>query len=533
MGKRKILKRLEGEFGAVPNVHYFAGDMEKIAAYYDYRRDNKLDEFMLDETTWYDLGMDDLFRRINPGLTTSGEQYLYYTLRHPAISKEDYDRRRALLAAMEDNPALRLKLQYILAKLGKCRNVVLNTAFHPEFRGFGRLILYAVLCLLLTAAMIGTLFSPMAFLPAFALLSVNVLVHNRGTNSSQRNFDTVNYALSMILALKRIRGVRDQNIDALSARAYGSLDRFRSAIRMGSVATSSGNSIADFVRSAFLLDLVAYEFLKNKLWRNHDDLFAVHELLGRLDAAIAVASFKKSLDRRCEPELDFSGGTPAFLDAAGIAHPMMGNPVRNDLAASSPVLITGSNASGKSTYLKAAALCAILAQSICVTTAKRWRASAFRIFSSMAVTDNLSAGESYFIVEIKSLKRVLDVAENGTAVANRPILAVIDEVLRGTNTVERIAASAEILHAFHDDDILCLAATHDIELCALLRGKYGLFHFEETVGGGEITFDYKLKQGPAKSRNAIELLRLMGFDEALVQKAHERADHYLDTGVWS
>ncbi len=87
MGKRKILRRLERDFGRVPDVHYFTGDMENIASYYDYRRGNGPDDFLLDETTWYDLEMDDIFRRLNPGLTTSGEQYLYYMLRHPAVTK--------------------------------------------------------------------------------------------------------------------------------------------------------------------------------------------------------------------------------------------------------------------------------------------------------------------------------------------------------------------------------------------------------------------------------------------------------------
>ena len=528
MGKRKILKRLGRDFGGVPDVHYFAGDMENVASYYDYRRDNGLDDFLLDETTWYDLDMDALFRRINPGLTTSGEQYLYYTLRHPATTKEDYDGRRALISTMEHEPALRLKLQYILYRLGRSRNAAIGQAFNPERRGRGWLALFAGLSLLLLVSIIiATFFYKMAVLPAVALCVINIAVHSARVNTLGRDFETVNYSFAMLSALNKIRRLKAPALDAPLSRAYDSLDRFRSALRMGSIPTVSVSDISQVAVNVFLLDLIAYEFLKSKLYRNHGDLFTIHEHLGKLDTAIAAASFKKSLSLRCAPELDFAGGAPGFIDAAGIAHPMLQSPVLNDLKASEPVLITGSNASGKSTYLKAAALCAILAQSLCVTTAKRWRASAFRIFTSMALSDNLSAGESYFIVEIKSLKRIVDAADG-----RGPVLAVIDEVLRGTNTVERIAASAEVLTAMADDGTLCLAATHDVELCALLGGRYCLFHFEETVGGGEITFDYRLKPGPAGSRNAIELLRLMGFDNELVRNAHARADHYMSTGVW-
>ena len=529
MGKRKILKRLERAFGKTPDVHYFAGDMENIAAYYDYRRDNRLDDFLLDETTWYDLDMDAVFRRINQGLTTSGEQYLYYTLRHPAVSEADYRQRRALLAAMEDDPALRLKLQYILSSLGKSRHAVMSQAFNPERRGRGWLALFACLSLLLLASVIvATFVNQMAVLPAVAFAVINTALHSFRVNKLGRDFDTVNYSFSMLIALNKIRKLKAPVLDGLLARAFDSLTRLKSALRMGSIPVFSANDISQVVLSLFLLDLIAYEFLKNKFFSNHGDLFTIHEHLGRIDTAIATASFKKSLKLYCEPELDFSGNAPAYINAADIAHPLIVNPVLNALVLAKPALITGSNASGKSTYLKAAALCAILAQSLCVVTAKSWRASAFRIYTSMALADSLSAGESYFIVEIKSLKRIIDAVN-----AAEPVLAVIDEVLRGTNTVERVAASAEVLRALSDGGCLCLAATHDIELCPLLESRYRLCHFEETVSDGEITFDYRLKPGPAGSRNAIELLRLMGFDDDIVSKAHRRADNYLRTGVWS
>ena len=113
------------------------------------------------------------------------------------------------------------------------------------------------------------------------------------------------------------------------------------------------------------------------------------------------------------------------------------------------------------------------------------------------------------------------------------MLCAIDEVLRGTNTIERVAASAEILKALERPGTLCLIATHDAELCALSGGRYQLTHFEETVSDTEISFDYKLKPGPAETRNAIHLLKLMGFDDTIVKAAHHQADEYVRTGKWN
>jgi DNA mismatch repair ATPase MutS len=110
---------------------------------------------------------------------------------------------------------------------------------------------------------------------------------------------------------------------------------------------------------------------------------------------------------------------------------------------------------------------------------------------------------------------------------------VIDEVLRGTNTVERIAASSELLKHLDTEKTLCLAATHDVELCALLDGQYRSLHFEESVTeDGEVLFDYKLKDGPATTRNAIKLLGSMGFDKSLVERANEKAERYTAEGKW-
>ena len=295
----------------------------------------------------------------------------------------------------------------------------------------------------------------------------------------------------------------------------------------GGLSAASDGAVGDVLLSATLLDLITYEFLKNKLGRQHKDVFCIHEHLGRVDAATAVASWRASLPAFALPELDFTGTSGAYLEAEALVHPLLTDAVPNDLLADKPILITGSNASGKSTFLKTAALAALLAQSVCTAPAKSYRASAFRLYSSMALRDDLAAGESYYIVETRSLKRILDAAR-----LPGPLLCVVDEVLRGTNTVERIAASCELLGALAATGALCLAATHDIELCSLLSGVYRPVHFEEQVGEKEMLFDYRLREGPATSRNAIALLRLMGFDASLVENAHARADRYLETGLW-
>jgi DNA mismatch repair ATPase MutS len=332
----------------------------------------------------------------------------------------------------------------------------------------------------------------------------------------------------MLFALRRLQKLGNTALDSKLTAAYHSLVRLRWVMRTGGASVIAGDPIGELVCSLSLIDLITYEFIKNRLGRLHRDIFTVHEHLGKIDAAIAAASFRKSFTGYSVPDIDFGENKPAFIEISGMIHPMLRNPVPNDLHTNRPLLITGSNASGKSTFLKTTAVCAVMAQSLCTAPASGYRASAFRIFTSMALSDDLMSGDSYYISEIKSIKRVMDAVKNGI-----PVLCLIDEVLRGTNTVERIAASSEILESLFEKGALCIAATHDIELCTMLGGRYDLYHFEETVDEREMNFDYIIRKGPAMSRNAIRLLKLMGFSERFVEAAEKKATTYLETGMWN
>jgi DNA mismatch repair ATPase MutS len=109
---------------------------------------------------------------------------------------------------------------------------------------------------------------------------------------------------------------------------------------------------------------------------------------------------------------------------------------------------------------------------------------------------------------------------------------LFDEVLRGTNTIERIAASSQVLLQFAGQNCICIAATHDIELTFILEESYRNVHFQETITNNEILFDYRVRDGRATSRNAIKLLQLMGFGAAIVEEAEKRADGFLNRGNW-
>ena len=208
-------------------------------------------------------------------------------------------------------------------------------------------------------------------------------------------------------------------------------------------------------------------------------------------------------------------------------HPLLKAPVANSVETERPILITGSNASGKSTFLKMTALNALFAQTVNTVCAGSIRMPFYRIYSSMMLTDSLETNESYYMVEIRSIKRIMDAAEGEPRA-----LCFVDEVLRGTNTVERIAASSQILKSLAEQHVMAFAATHDIELTDMLANHFDNYHFEEEIVDGSIHFSYKLLDGKAHTRNAIRLLSIMGYDESVIESAEQTAEHFMEEGTW-
>ena len=283
----------------------------------------------------------------------------------------------------------------------------------------------------------------------------------------------------------------------------------------------------DYIKMLTHIDLIQFNKMLHVVQKNKKEIFALVEDIGYLDAVISICYFRAALPWYSVPQLAEGMEAPFYIKQG--YHPAITNPVPNSFVQNRGMLITGSNASGKSTFLKMTAINAILAQTIHTCAAKEYSGNYFRIFSSMALRDNLDNGESYYIVEIKALKRIMDAA----AVRTTPLLCFVDEVLRGTNTVERIAASVQILQQLSQKGIRCFAATHDIELTHLLEHCYDNFHFEEEVKDGDVLFSYHLLKGRAHTRNAIKLLEIIGFSKEIIQRADELAGSFLKSGEWS
>jgi DNA mismatch repair ATPase MutS len=293
--------------------------------------------------------------------------------------------------------------------------------------------------------------------------------------------------------------------------------------------SSLGVAVGDFVGAvyeylnlALLLDGTGIYFGTRDLGKAGPSLARVVAAAGDVDAAVAIASYRAGRDDWTRPEFRPDPGT---TELTGLRHPLIDHAVANSLAlkAGQGLLVTGSNMSGKSTFLRTVGANAVLAQTINTCLAQEYRAPVFHVRSCIGRTDDLLSGTSYYLAEVEAL---LDLVRASTSEA--PHLFLLDEVFRGTNAVERIAAGQAVLTQLLDGDgprrpHLVLAATHDLELVELTSGRFAACHFGDAIGADGLTFSHRLQPGPSTSRNAIALLRLHGAPDALVNRAMSTA----------
>lgn len=529
--RRLLRDRLKREWGDTPNEEYTAEKMESIKLFYRSRQDIRLD---VDDITWNDLDMDEIYMEMNNTASSIGEEYLYSLLRKPCFDEAELKERSRLMNYFNDHESERLQLQTRLHNMGKIKHISVYEYINrlEAQKTESNLIHFFLDCAILIS--IGLIFVIPGLGGVLTLLFFIInIFHYYSCKAKIENYLLVfSYIFRLLdsskalirMELPEIRTYMDRLKEDI--RHFGKIQRGRFLLTSKSGSGDILEIILDNLRMLFHLDLIKYNSMLGFFKKNREVLNRIYETIGYLDSMIAAASFRNLIYYYCEPELIKSG--KPMISVTELYHPLLEDPVPNSITAQQSVLITGSNASGKSTFIKTLAVNAILSQTIYTATAKSYKGSYFQIYSSMALRDNIFSSESYYIVEIKSLKRILDSANDEV-----PTLCFIDEVLRGTNTLERIAASSRILFSLASKNALVFAATHDIELTHILESTYANYHFQERIEDQQIIFDYQLYQGKAVSKNAIRLLEMLGYPSEIIDGAEQAAQKFLTTGEWS
>ncbi len=525
--REKNRSRMKFYYGRWRDVYYSDEVLSIIKEY------TQSKECLIDEITWNDLNMDDVFQKINHTWSFAGEDYLYYLMHVPVNSKKDWKDQEELIRYYQEHERERIELQMLFGKIGKYHGASIYSYISRSIEMNTHTPLVHYLCPIALAIAIGSLFFNPAEGVGFLIL---VVITNIGLYFSKRRaIENSMQALQYFLNLQKAAGnilkkklVVNEYYREMLQKDYTSVKKYLGWTTMLKPADWGNQSleeiVLDYFRLVTHLDNILFYRCMRRLKQNMNAVENLITTMGFLESIIAIGSLRKALPYYCVPE--FSEGRQ--LEIQDAYHPLIEEPIANSICAEKGILITGSNASGKSTFLKTVAINAIMAQGLHTCAANIYRGPWCHIFSSMALRDNIYQGESYFIAEIKALKRILEAKDE-----NLPVLCFVDEVLRGTNTVERIAASTQVLREFQRRNILCFAATHDIELTFLLENEFENYHFQEQIQEGEVLFDYRLYKGRSNSRNAIRLLELLGYETDIVEGANEMVARFLKNGKWS
>ena len=288
----------------------------------------------------------------------------------------------------------------------------------------------------------------------------------------------------------------------------------RRALRwLGTVKREPIAWVSIWLNVACALELLLHAFAIGRFFRLRETVAADFEQVGEIDAAIAIASFMTRYKACCRPELT----TDPDLVVIDGCHPLLPDGVTNSIRLEHrSALVTGSNMAGKTTFIKMLGINVILARTFGFCLATRAVVPRVRVLASIQGSHSVASGKSHYFAEVERINSFFHSGDD-----DYRSLLVIDELFSGTNTTERVAIARSVLESLARESIV-LATTHDVELQTVLDEHFDYYHFQEDpeVDG---FFDYHLRHGITRTRNAIRMLGEMGFPETVIADAMDYA----------
>lgn len=477
-------------------------------------------EFTLDLDIF---GPQSLFHRINRTATTGGSDFLASELADTRVRTiaEIQERRYAIreLAERED-----LRTKYLATSIGHTINTarILEVLHEVQKTHIPRLTLSLFSFIPICCSLI--LFYSLIILSVFGCVSAEApmtwgvfqliivyLFSSRSLNRASSPIQMIHGQLSIYISL--IKQIADSGLESKELRdiifqlSNGRTDAVRSFDQLHGIFCSLGmrNELWVFISNTFFCGdyFMVRKFLK---WQDRN-MMRMDEWIAAVshfDALISMATFRYNEPQATDAELIESD--QVIYETRGIYHPfLVGKAVRNDftIADNNYYIITGANMAGKSTFLRSLGINYVLATCGLPVFADSLRISLYSLFSSMRTTDDLAHGISYFNAELLRLEQLIK-----TCKRNQQTLIILDEILKGTNSLDKLNGSRLFLQSVASLPVTGIVATHDLELSKMQQEYPERFHnycFEIQLSD-EVTYTYKITEGMARNQNATYLL---------------------------
>lgn len=490
-------------------------DFNNIRELFDLSQKNK---YTIDNQTWDDLIMNEVFTQVDRTYSSAGEAVLYKMLRNPMMDEEKLNKRSKLINLFKKDSNLTVKLRCIYFKLGfDNENRLIEMINGLLSVNKTKFYLYSFLGMLPIILITSAILFKQPYFMAILVFYVYLIIYVHIKESVNVKAIGLVYLRNLIIGAKSLSKIENDELKTYIEEIKILLDQLKDidkAISLIKVGNSFGGLLEMFL-IPFLIEESTYYRISGELMEKKDIILKLYCLVGELDALTSVAIYEEYNKGKCTK--------PKFITETSLKikdgiHPLLKNPIENSIEiCNKGIVLTGTNMSGKSTFLRMVSTNILLAQTFDFVLAKEYEASFFYVVSSISPKDDIVNGKSYYLAEGESILRIINSLKY-----DAPVFCPIDEIFRGTNPIERISSSSQILKYINKRNSICIVATHDKELSDMLKENYDFYYFSENVDEKNgLSFDYKIKKGISKTRNAIKLLEYMGYPKEIIESSYK------------
>ena len=506
-------------FGESKNTSFNFNLIEKY-----FRKKDDSDSFhIISDKTCNDLDFNELFMFIDRTNSKVGQQYLYYKLRTIPLSSNEIIENEKLIESFINKSDFRITVQKQLKKLINDDAYFIRTLFQDEhikppkwffiIKILAFTSLFSLILLVINLKMVFVL---------FGVFLINLSIHFW----NKRNLYQYLWSIPQLLRLIKVARELFKNdcLKYISPELPKSLNIFdnvkirmsffKMEARLEGDFTAFLSGVLELFKIIFLLEpLLLFGVLK-QLDKKREEIENIYKFIGEIDCLLSIASLRKGLSNYCIPIITEEQKTFTLENAY---HPLIQDCIGNSIEINKKsILLTGSNMSGKTSFIRTIGINVITGLTLNTCFAKQCSMPRMKVFSAIRISDDLMNDKSYYFEEVITIKEMIDESENKNS-----NLFLLDEIFKGTNTVERISAGKAVLSSLSKGNNLVFVSTHDIELADLLNDEFDLYHFSEKVDNKSVDFDYKLKSGKLKTRNAIKILQINSYPDKIIQEAIE------------
>jgi hypothetical protein len=410
---------------------------------------------------------------------------------------------------------MRVAAEKVLLKLGKeTQGSIVDFLWNDIGNNYvDKAPIFRVLVIVELIVFLGSLTLGLASLMVLLVLSiVNLGVYLKTTKYIGKYTNPISYLARMLIATRKLSkaigpGLTDdhkslENSVKISTRIPFTISLF---LPSANLAGDLASAFFEYYRIFLLGEIRAYFSFQKALSLHHEQIKQSFELVGKIDSSLCVLDVEDS---------DLEVSFPFFTDSlhflvSDLVHPLVPQFVPLSVSLERGAIVTGTNMAGKSTFLRTIGINQVLATTIGIAFAKTYESCFTRVLTALEISDDLVAGRSRYLAQAERILEVVTACEQGR------VLALVDEILSGTNSTDRIKASVAILRYLAKTGSIVVSSTHDLEIAEAISDLYQGLYFAEILDEKGLEFDYKIHEGIVDRSNAFRILEHLGFSKFL------------------